>query len=53
MVEHQKLDQEDSFEGEPAQRIQQSIDTLNTAADKIEDFLENNEPRPRLSKSAF
>ena len=45
LAEHQKLDQEDSFEAEQAQRIQQSIDTLNTAADKIEDFLENNEPR--------
>jgi len=45
MAEHQKLDQEDSYEAEQAKRVQQSIKTLNTAADKIEDFLENNEPR--------
>lgn len=50
MAEHQKLDQSDSFEGEESKRIQQSIDTLNTAADKIEDFLENNEPRAGKSK---
>jgi transposase len=50
MAEHQKLDQDDSFEGEEAKRIQQSIDTLNTAADKIEDFLENNEPRAGKGK---
>ena len=45
MTEHQQLDLEDSYEGEQAKRIQQSIETLNKAADKIESFLENNEPR--------
>ncbi len=45
MAEHQKLDKEDSYEEEQGRRVQQSIDTLNQAADKIEDFLENNEPR--------
>lgn len=45
MAEHQKLDQEDRDEAKQARRTQQSIDTLNKAADKIEDFLENNEPR--------
>ncbi len=45
MVEHQKLEQEDRHEIEQAKRIQQSIDILNKAADKIEDFLENNKPR--------
>ncbi len=45
MSEHQKLDQQDSFEAEQTKRVQQSIDTLNKAVDKIENFLENNEPR--------
>ena len=45
MAEHQKLDQEDSYEAEQAKRVQQSIDTLNKAADKIETFLGNNAPR--------
>ena len=45
MAEHQKLDQEDNYEVEQAKRVQQSIDTLNKAADKIEKFLGNNEPR--------
>jgi hypothetical protein len=44
-AEHQPLDLEDSDETEQAKRIQQSIGTLNKAADKIENFLENNEPR--------
>ena len=50
MTEHQKLDQDDSFDAEQAKRVQQSIDTLNTAADKIEHFLENNEPREGKGK---
>ncbi|SMG63219.1 hypothetical protein BMETH_153411671309, partial [methanotrophic bacterial endosymbiont of Bathymodiolus sp.] len=44
-AEHQKLDQEDNYEEAQAMLIQQSIDTLNKAADKIENFLANNEPR--------
>jgi transposase len=44
-VEHQKFDLENSHEAEQAKRIQQRIDTLNKAADKIETFLENNGPR--------
>lgn len=51
MTEHQKLDQDESHETEQAKRIQQSLDTLNKAADKIEDFLENNEPRQGQGKS--
>jgi len=50
MAEHQKLDQEDSFEAEQAKRIKQSIETLDSAVDKIEDFLEHNEPRLGKSK---
>jgi len=45
LTEHQKLDQEDSYEAEQAKRVQQSIDTLNKAADKIETFLKDNKPR--------
>ena len=45
MAEQQQLDLEDSYEEEQAKRVQQSIETLNKAADKIENFLENNEPR--------
>ncbi len=45
MAEHQKLDQAGNDEKEQAKRIEQSIETLNQAADKIEDFLETNQPR--------
>ena len=45
MAEHQQLDLEDSYEGEQAKRVQQSIEILNKAADKIKNFLVNNEPR--------
>jgi len=45
MVEHHKLDQQDSYEAEQARRVQQSQETLDKAVNKIEDFLENNEPR--------
>jgi hypothetical protein len=51
MIEHQQLDLEDSYEGEQAKRVQQSIETLNKAADKIENFLENNEPRKGQGKT--
>ena len=44
-AEHQTLDQEDSYVAEQAKRVQQSIETLNQAADKIENFLAGNEPR--------
>ena len=51
MAEHQKIDQADSYEAEQARRIQQSIETLNKAAGKIEKFLKNNEPRIGKGKS--
>jgi transposase len=51
MAEHQKSDQQDNHEAEQAKRIQQSIETLNKAADKITNFLENNEPRLGQGKS--
>ncbi len=51
MTEHQKLDQQDNHEAEQAKRIRQSIETLNKAADKIENFLENIEPRLGQGKS--
>jgi len=45
MAEHQRLDQQDFDETKQAERHQQSIDTLNKAADKIERFLNENTPR--------
>jgi len=45
MDKHQKLDVLDSDESLQAQRIKQSIDTLNKASDKIKKFLSESEPR--------
>lgn len=45
MAEHQRLDEQASFEADKAQRTQQSIDTLSHAANKIDRFLKQNEPR--------
>ena len=45
IAEHQKLDLKDNDESEQAKRVQQSIETLNKAADKIDHFLKNNDPR--------
>jgi len=42
---HQALDQANAFEVEEAKRIEQSIETLEKAAKKIEGFLADNEPR--------
>jgi len=50
IAEHQRLDQQESHEAEHAKRVQQSIDTLNTAADKIEHFLKDNTPRQGQGK---
>lgn len=43
--EHKKLDLQDGFEQEQARRVEQSINTLNKAADKIDGFLANNDVR--------
>ena len=45
MAEHERLDRQESHESERAQRLEQSIDTLGKAADKIERFLSENTPR--------
>ena len=50
MDKHQTLDTLESDESLQKQRIKQSIDTLNKAADKIERFLANNEPRKGKGK---
>jgi transposase len=42
---HQALDQLNDFEVKEAQHLQQSIETLEKAAKKIEDFLSDNEPK--------
>ena len=51
MAEHQKLDQANEDDDQKGQRIQQSIDTLNNAAEKIKKFLKTNEPRIGKSKN--
>jgi transposase len=45
IAKHQRLDQADAGEAEQAKRHEQSIQTLSRAADKIEDFLNNEKPR--------
>lgn len=45
MAEHQRLDRQEAQETESANRLQQSIDTLNKAADKIDRFLQEATPR--------
>ncbi len=50
IAEHQKLDQEERYEAEQAKRIEQSVETLNKAADKIANFLIENEPRKGQGK---
>jgi hypothetical protein len=45
LKKHQALDQLNDVEAEEAERIQQSIETLEKAAKKIADFLADNEPR--------
>ncbi|MGY6278409.1 IS1182 family transposase [Methylomonas sp. MgM2] len=45
LAEHQKHDQQDEQQSAASQRIQQTIDTLNQAAEKIEKFLDSHEPR--------
>jgi transposase len=42
---HQALDQANAFEVEEAERIEQSIETLEKAAKKIKGFLAENEPQ--------
>jgi transposase len=48
---HQALDQANAFEVEEAERIEQSIKTLEKAAKKIKGFLAENEPRMGQGKS--
>jgi len=45
LAEHQKHDQQDEQQSAAGQRIQQTITTLNQAAEKIEKFLATHEPR--------
>ncbi len=45
LEEHQRLDKHESLDEEREQRRQQTIDTLNKAHDKIDDFLKHNSPR--------
>lgn len=47
---HKKLDQTQSDEAERAQRLEQSIKTLDKAFNKIDQFLKTNEPRIGQSK---
>jgi transposase len=45
LEEHQRLDKHESLDEEREQCRQQTIDTLNKAHDKIDDFLKHNSPR--------
>jgi len=45
MAEHRKLDKHDSRHDEHRQRHAQAIDTLNAAHERIDEFLQHNEPR--------
>jgi len=45
LAEHRRIDQDDSAAEEKARRTQQTIDTLNQAHDKIDEFLKAEEPR--------
>lgn len=45
MDKHQRLDASESNEGSQQKRLQQSIDTLDKVATKIERFISENEPR--------
>lgn len=50
VTEHQRLDKLETDGSDRATRIQQSIKTLDKAADKIERFLSDNEPREGKGK---
>jgi transposase len=45
LAEHRRIDQNDSAAEEKARRTQQTIDTLNQAHDKIDQFLKTEKPR--------
>jgi len=45
MREHKRIDKSESREKERAARAQQTVDTLNKACDKIDDFLKSASPR--------
>ncbi len=50
VAEHQRIDKTDSAMEEKSKRTQQAIDTLSNAHDKIEKFLNTNEPRKGKGK---
>ncbi|WP_444995513.1 hypothetical protein [Aliikangiella sp. IMCC44359] len=43
--EHQHLDKNESRDKEQVKRAEQTIETLNKASEKIDNFLKNSEPR--------
>ena len=43
--EHQRIDQQESKDEERRRRTEQTINTLNKAADRIDEFLKHNSPR--------
>ena len=51
MEEHKRIDDNDSHEEERIKRSEQAIQTLNENCEKIETFLETNEPRKGHSKT--
>ncbi len=51
MIKHQRQDKQEIDRSETSQRQQQTIDTLSQAADKIEKFLAQNEPRQGSSRN--
>jgi transposase len=50
VTEHQRIDKTDTATEEKSKRTQQTIDTLNKAHDKIDKFLNTNEPRKGKGK---
>jgi transposase len=49
--EHQRIDKSESSEQERAQRLKQTIETLNSASDKIDKFLKTAAPRMGKGRS--
>ena len=52
MKEHKTLDRQSSLDQERAKRLDQSINTLNTAHEKIDKFMKSSEPRMGKAKQA-
>jgi transposase len=50
IAEHKKLDKTQADEGERAKRIEQTIETLDAAFDKVDKFLKTNSPRMGKAK---